>query len=73
MIVSEFEKDALRYRWLKQFIRVEDVKFAEWNKLIKGNFYWSIGRHDGHDVDSAIDQAIKGNQNGPSEWSSLRG
>jgi hypothetical protein len=73
MIVSEFEKDALRYRWIRQFLRVEPVYMMDQNKLIKGNFYWSIGEYPGVDIDGAIDKAIKGGLSGPSEWSSLRG
>jgi len=71
MIVSEFEKDALRYQWIRQFLRVEPVYMMEDQKLIKANFYWSIGKYPGMDIDGAIDKAIEGGVNGPSKWSTL--
>jgi len=56
------EKDSLRYDWLKTFLKLEPVKFSPKKKLIRGNFYWSIGDYEGDSIDEAIDLAIENNQ-----------
>jgi hypothetical protein len=71
MIISEFERDAIRYRWIRQFLRVEPVYMMDDQKLIKANFYWNIGEYPGVDIDGAIDKAIERKLSGPSKWSAL--
>jgi hypothetical protein len=51
--------DADRYNFIKQFLVIEPVKFRDDIKLLRANFYLSVGTLKSDNVDDAVDALIQ--------------